>query len=37
MLLEDFDECINSTFDPFEVENVYLIFQKLELLAFQKN
>ena len=29
MVLEEFDECINSTFDPYEVENVVPNFPKI--------
>jgi len=36
MILEDFDECINSTFDPFEVENVIPNFPKIGITCFSK-
>ena len=31
MIIEDFDECINSTFQPFEVENVIPNFPKIRI------
>lgn len=36
MILQDFDECINSTFDPFEVENVIPNFPKVGITCFSK-
>lgn len=36
MILEEFDECINSTFDPFEVENVVPNFPKIGITCFSK-
>ena len=36
MILEEFDECINSTFDPFEVENVIPNFPKIGITCFSK-
>ena len=36
MILEDFDEWINSTFDPFEVENVIPNFPKIGITCFSK-
>ena len=36
MVLEEFDECINSTFDPFEVENVIPNFPKIGITCFSK-
>ncbi len=36
MVLEEFDECINSTFDPFEVENVIPNFPKIGVTCFSK-
>lgn len=37
MILEEFDESINSTFDPFEVENVIPNFPKIGITCFSKN
>lgn len=36
MILQDFDECINSTFDPFEVENLIPNFPKVGITCFSK-
>lgn len=36
MILEEFDETINSTFDPYEVENVIEGFPKLGVSCFSK-
>lgn len=36
MILEDFDECKTSTFDPFEVENVIPDFPKVGITCFSK-
>ena len=36
MVLEEFDECINSTFDPYEVENVVPNFPKVGITCFSK-
>ena len=36
MILEEFDETINSTFDPFEVENVIEGFPKVGVTCFSK-
>ena len=36
MVLEEFDECRKSTFDPFEVENVILNFPKIGITCFSK-
>lgn len=36
MILEEFDECINSTFNPFEVENVIPNFPKVGITCFSK-
>ncbi len=36
MILQDFDECINSTFDSFEVENVIPNFPKVGITCFSK-
>lgn len=36
MILEDFDECKNSTFDPYEVENVIPNFPKVGITCFSK-
>ena len=36
MILEEFDECINSTFDPYEVENVIPNFPKIGITFFSK-
>lgn len=36
MLLEEFDENINSTFDPYEVENVIEDFPKIGVSCFSK-
>jgi purine-nucleoside phosphorylase len=36
MLLEEFDECKTSTFDPEEVENVILNFPKIGITCFSK-
>ncbi len=37
MVLEEFDETINATFDPFEVENVIDNFPKIGVSCFSKN
>lgn len=37
MLLEDFDECKTSTFDPDELENVIPNFPKIGITCFSKN
>ena len=34
MILEEFDECKNSTFDPYEVENVIPNFPKIGITCF---
>ena len=36
MLLEDFDECKTSTFDPYEVENTIPHFPKVRISCFSK-
>lgn len=36
MILEEFDECITSTFDPYEVENVIPNFPKIGITCFSK-
>ena len=36
MILEDFDECRTSTFDPYEVENVIPDFPKIGITCFSK-
>lgn len=36
MILEEFDETINSTFDPYEVENVIAGFPKVGVTCFSK-
>ena len=36
MLLEEFDETISSTFDPYEVENVIEGFPKIGVSCFSK-
>lgn len=36
MILEEFDECKNSTFDPFEVQNVIPGFPKIGVSCFSK-
>lgn len=36
MILEDFDETVNSTFDPLEVENVIPNFPKIGITCFSK-
>ena len=36
MILDDFDETINSTFDPYEVENVIPDFPKIGITCFSK-
>lgn len=36
MLLEEFDECKTSTFDPYEVENVIPNFPKIGITCFSK-
>ena len=36
MILEEFDECKNSTFDPYEVENVIPNFPKVGITCFSK-
>ena len=36
MILEEFDECVNSTFDPYEVENVIPNFPKIGITCFSK-
>ena len=36
MILEEFDETINSTFDPYEVENVIENFPKVGVTCFSK-
>ena len=36
MILEDFDECKTSTFDPFEVENVIPNFPKIGITCFSE-
>ena len=36
MILEDFDETVNSTFDPLEVENVIPNFSKIGITCFSK-
>ena len=36
MILEEFDETVNSTFDPYEVENVIEGFPKLGVSCFSK-
>ena len=35
-VLEEFDECVNSTFDPFEVQNVVPDFPKIGITCFSK-
>jgi uridine phosphorylase len=37
MVLEEYDENINSTFDPYEVENVIENFPKIGVTCFSKN
>lgn len=37
MILEEFDECKTSTFDPYEVENVIPNFPKIGITCFSKN
>ena len=36
MILEEFDECKTSTFDPYEVENVIPNFPKIGITCFSK-
>ncbi len=36
MILQDFDECKTSTFDPYEVENVVPNFPKIGITCFSK-
>ena len=36
MILEDFDECKKSTFDPYEVENIVPKFPKIGITCFSK-
>ena len=36
MILEEFDECTTSTFDPLEVENVIPNFPKIGITCFSK-
>jgi len=36
MILEEFDECITSTFDPYEVENVIPNFPRIGITCFSK-
>lgn len=36
MILEEYDETINSTFDPYEVENVIEGFPKTGVTCFSK-
>ena len=36
MVLEEFDECKTSTFDPYEVENVIPNFPKIGVTCFSK-
>ncbi len=36
MILEDFDECKTSTFDPYEVENIIPNFPKIGISCFSK-
>ena len=36
MILEEFDECRTSTFDPYEVENVIVGFPKIGITCFSK-
>lgn len=37
MILEEYDETINSTFDPYEVENIIEDFPKTGVTCFSKN
>lgn len=37
MILEEYDETLNSTFDPYEVENVIESFPKTGVTWFSKN